>query len=540
VVEYHSSEAREETKTTEDEQADVEEYVNEDVLCFCDVCSRVCQPKELVYACLKCRQDDKDADDDDKEEDEDDEEHSDDDDDDDYDICHLCLAKGAACPKDNGTGTHILGAFILRGSQYLPYPDRSILKSDSDVVKAIKTNDAAALRLCHRHTKALNAVGENGRTPLHLAIELGLEEMVKILLNFKVTIDTEDEKHYSPLCKAVEYVRPTMVTMLLEHGADVHGKYSASNSPLNVAIFYEQPFIVTMLLNLGADVNGKGSGDPDSPLEVAIECGSLETLRAVLDKNPILDIVYDEHSALVASFDQDIEVVKLLLESGADANYRFLEPEASPLVQAALQENEEIVELLLQHNAHLELQDKNNCTPLMVATKKNCTEACRILLKAGASSRIMDSSNGYTPLMYAARSNNIDLMKLLLSTDSSVINWKSSFSWTALTLAAKFGYIEAVQLLVFNGALGTPSPYEKWKDFQFDPSVFPSVKNIILDTVRAVKHAALVVNTPPARSEVRKSYAAPLPPGWESRATDDGKTYYVNHNDRSTSWMRPT
>jgi E3 ubiquitin-protein ligase NEDD4-like len=30
-----------------------------------------------------------------------------------------------------------------------------------------------------------------------------------------------------------------------------------------------------------------------------------------------------------------------------------------------------------------------------------------------------------------------------------------------------------------------------------------------------------------------------LPEGWEERTADDGKIFYVNHNDQSTHWTRP-
>ena len=30
-----------------------------------------------------------------------------------------------------------------------------------------------------------------------------------------------------------------------------------------------------------------------------------------------------------------------------------------------------------------------------------------------------------------------------------------------------------------------------------------------------------------------------LPEGWEARRTKDGKTFYVDHNTRTTTWQRP-
>lgn len=31
----------------------------------------------------------------------------------------------------------------------------------------------------------------------------------------------------------------------------------------------------------------------------------------------------------------------------------------------------------------------------------------------------------------------------------------------------------------------------------------------------------------------------PMPDGWEQAVTPEGETYYINHNDRTTSWFDP-
>ena len=30
-----------------------------------------------------------------------------------------------------------------------------------------------------------------------------------------------------------------------------------------------------------------------------------------------------------------------------------------------------------------------------------------------------------------------------------------------------------------------------------------------------------------------------VPPGWEAKVTKDGRTYYVDHNTKKTSWKQP-
>ncbi|KAJ3937091.1 MAG: hypothetical protein NXY57DRAFT_982535 [Lentinula lateritia] len=48
-----------------------------------------------------------------------------------------------------------------------------------------------------------------------------------------------------------------------------------------------------------------------------------------------------------------------------------------------------------------------------------------------------------------------------------------------------------------------------------------------------------VTNPTPARV-MEDSEGNPLPDGWERRADPQGRTYYVDHNTRSTTWYRPT
>mmetsp|Transcript_35566 Transcript_35566/g.111263 ORF Transcript_35566/g.111263 Transcript_35566/m.111263 type:complete len:352 (-) Transcript_35566:1776-2831(-) len=51
---------------------------------------------------------------------------------------------------------------------------------------------------------------------------------------------------------------------------------------------------------------------------------------------------------------------------------------------------------------------------------------------------------------------------------------------------------------------------------------------------REAPHAGLVLRMSGGEEEV-----PPLPPGWEERVHASGRVYYVNHNDKTTTWDRP-
>jgi hypothetical protein len=41
-------------------------------------------------------------------------------------------------------------------------------------------------------------------------------------------------------------------------------------------------------------------------------------------------------------------------------------------------------------------------------------------------------------------------------------------------------------------------------------------------------------------SDSGKDNHEPLPPGWERKETNDGRTYYTDHNTRTTNWSPPS
>ncbi|CAE6352533.1 unnamed protein product [Rhizoctonia solani] len=47
------------------------------------------------------------------------------------------------------------------------------------------------------------------------------------------------------------------------------------------------------------------------------------------------------------------------------------------------------------------------------------------------------------------------------------------------------------------------------------------------------------INTVPANLSSVEEELSPLPPGWERRQTELGRTYYVDHNTHTTTWSRP-
>ena len=117
--------------------------------------------------------------------------------------------------------------------------------------------------------------------------------------------------------------------------------------------------------------------------------------RPKLYKLGILHWIYVGDTLLhLAAAGYRVEIVRLLLASGADPNAAGNRRKSSPLHYAAdgfitgpaWGENRQVetIRCLLDHGAQLQLQDQNGATPLHRAVRTRCAAAVRCLLKAGA------------------------------------------------------------------------------------------------------------------------------------------------------------
>jgi hypothetical protein len=79
-----------------------------------------------------------------------------------------------------------------------------------------------------------------------------------------------------------------------------------------------------------------------------------------------------------------LESVRQALQEGADVNQQAKEVSSTALHYAAFNGYTDIVELLLQHDAEVNIQNKNGNTPLHLAALSNSIDVIVLLLSAGA------------------------------------------------------------------------------------------------------------------------------------------------------------
>ncbi|KAJ8688148.1 hypothetical protein QAD02_023943 [Eretmocerus hayati] len=164
----------------------------------------------------------------------------------------------------------------------------------------------------------------------------------------------------------------------------------------------------------------------------------------------------------------DVELVRLLLREGASPNLRrnrYVDaPRRSPLIRAVIAGNCEIIKLLVNAGALMNVTDKRQRNCLHYAAERKTTKAAQALLKAGATVSIINAWDieKFSPLMIAIQRQNVPMIKLLLESGSFTHyhgrDESLSKDWQADCLheAIEIGNKDIVRLLLEHGAAITP------------------------------------------------------------------------------------
>lgn len=191
----------------------------------------------------------------------------------------------------------------------------------------------------------------------------------------------------------------------------------------------------------------------------ACEYGFIEIVEEYI-KNKEIDINTEycgcefNHTGLMyAAINGHYEVVKLLLENGANPNIKALNGGTALILASAKKENTNIINILLDYgsdiNAMIEDDKMTGITSLFYAIHNNFENNVKVLLERGADPNIEAIIYGQletSPLIYAMDLDNIGIAYLLIEHGSD-INSKNNKGYTALDYAIDKGYYELEKLL---------------------------------------------------------------------------------------------
>jgi ankyrin repeat protein len=243
------------------------------------------------------------------------------------------------------------------------------------LMEASKNGRLEIVKLLIESGAKVNVKNKEGLTPLQYIIDeecskISIRENIRVgiveeLINAGADIDLKivrypllppPRKVITPLMIASENGYLRIVKRLIDAGADVNAQYDGSNTALLYAIIGGGHIeIVRELIKAGADVNAKNKVGL-TPLHCAArdhpEIAKI-LIEAEANVNAVLTIDWSEDptALMTAVSNGHIEVVKMLLERGADVNVKSPLFKRTPLMVAEYSEHKDIVNLLKKAGA---------------------------------------------------------------------------------------------------------------------------------------------------------------------------------------------
>ncbi|MDD5613821.1 MAG: ankyrin repeat domain-containing protein [Candidatus Omnitrophica bacterium] len=200
------------------------------------------------------------------------------------------------------------------------------------------------------------------------------------------------------------------------------------------------------------DSTSAGSEDGSSDyLYNAVLDDDIATLRDLLSKgaDPNATNMFGMYALGTAASKGNLDMIKILLENGADINSQDDMMGWTPLISAANKGNNEAVKLLIDRGAIIDAADTAGYTALIYAATAGYKDTVELLVKSGAD--INYASGGYSPLISALDNGHTETAKVLIENGADP-NSSTETGETPLILAAQKGNLAAVQVLLDYGA----------------------------------------------------------------------------------------
>ena len=230
--------------------------------------------------------------------------------------------------------------------------------------------NTALLREHLKDRTALNATDSRKLTPLHVAMAAGQQDIVQLLLQAGAKPDCADDYNHSPMWTAILAEKPEMVLYLHDAGVPF------DDQAISLAVDKGMMGLVDSAL-----------ADPKKPIGSAtlvstVNAGQIVLVNKILDQGvPVNDIDGNGRSPLIyAAMKDNEDIVTLLLAKGADVNkvnekwsigwsasfpmvgISFNRTGMSPLHMAVTAAKESIIQQLIEHGANVKFSTVDGLT----------------------------------------------------------------------------------------------------------------------------------------------------------------------------------
>jgi ankyrin repeat protein len=285
------------------------------------------------------------------------------------------------------------GYLVARGAAYDIWTASSI--GDTDQVASFLLKDRSLA----------NAKNSVGKRPLGYASKYGHTVTVKLLLEQGADpiAEEKDAPHGSALWAAAKGNYEDCAKLLLEYGADPNGGVESSGNCLYIATSRGNHSLAKLLYTYGASMS----------LDSACFLGRVDLVGEIIAANPALVNTGGDYGPLCMAVGEGyLEIVKMLIRSGAELNGPWY---ANNYMGYAIDSGAEMVKFLLESGADPNHSNWLGVTYLHKAAYLGNLEFAQLLIEFGADLNAIDEEYNSTPLGWAAKYGRVEMFQYLLT-----------------------------------------------------------------------------------------------------------------------------
>ncbi|KAK9527797.1 hypothetical protein VZT92_014329 [Zoarces viviparus] len=365
---------------------------------------------------------------------------------------------------------------------------------------AVEKNMAGSCRALLDLGADPNILNKALQSPLHLAVCLGHNGLVELLVSYSATdCNLEGDLGNTPMILACCLNNFEALTILLKHGrARLCKQNKLGHFPMHAAAFAGAKTAMEVILKAGEKFGHQAEShinyldkSMSSPLHLAVRGGNIETIRFCIAAGAKVDQQQNDRSTplhlactqgatdvvklMLCSFNQVEDVINLTDGAGQ-----------TPLHRATIFDHTELAEYLISLGADPNSMDCKGNSPLLLATSCGAWRTVALLLSNGANVNVKDmcgcnflhlailqpkglknlpqdilqlgsvkallsceDNEGCTPLHYACRLGIHDSVKNMLGlSGQGGLACKSKDKKSVLHFAAQYGRIHTCQRLL--------------------------------------------------------------------------------------------
>lgn len=228
------------------------------------------------------------------------------------------------------------------------------------LMEAVRTGNIEIAKLLIEHNSDINIKNKDGKNMIMIACEKGNEEMFNLLIENNADINEKSSWGASALIYASEKGNINIMQYLIDNGIDVNGKADDNgDTPLLWAVTGENPYESSkLLIENGADINA--TNDSGVAPATILAASTPKVVKLLKDNGADLDTKFLDYypPIAIAAGAGNLEIVKALVENGADVNYYPNDINYTAIFHAIDQHNYEVVEYLFKNGVDLNIKMK--------------------------------------------------------------------------------------------------------------------------------------------------------------------------------------